>query len=161
MATIVHSGHGSHPVHQPDHDLTVENALWYAWFSWAAMLVLPMFMFIFVAWRLSNLQGTPSDAPLSNRWFIAAMAYLVLARAGIVPAPPDDLRRRPIVLVPVIALAVSAVWEMIEWIGWAFISSDIFVGYQDTIGDMAAGGVGGVAAGVLVAFAGLLRDESP
>lgn len=92
---------------------------------------------------------------------IAAMGYLVLLRTGILPPPPDDLRRRPLVLVPVIALAVSAVWEMIEWFGWAFISSDIFVGYQDTIGDMAAGGVGGLAAGVLVAFAPLLRDESP
>jgi len=70
---------------------------------------------------------------------IAAMGYLVLVRLRMLPEPPRSLRRLPLVLTPVIGLAVSAVWEMIEWIGWRFVSSDIYVGYQDTIGDMAAG----------------------
>lgn len=87
---------------------------------------------------------------------IAAMTYLVLARVHVVPAPPRARRRMPLVLVPTIGLAVSAVWEMIEWSGWRLISRDIFVSYQDTIGDMAAGGLGGVGAGVLVAFVPLL-----
>ncbi|TDN92036.1 hypothetical protein [Microbacterium sp. BK668] len=90
---------------------------------------------------------------------IAAMGHLVLVRLGIVPDPLAGLRRVPLVIVPVIALAVSAVWEMIEWVGWAFVSPDIFVAYQDTIGDMAAGGLGGLAAGVLVAYVPLIRDQ--
>ncbi|QIG39885.1 hypothetical protein G5T42_10640 [Microbacterium sp. 4R-513] len=91
---------------------------------------------------------------------IAVMTYLAFARLRIVLEPLGRLRRAPLMLGPMIALAVSAVWEMIEWIGWAFVSSDIYVGYQDTIGDMAAGGVGGIAAGVLLAWVPLLRDDA-
>ncbi len=59
-----------------------------------------------------------------------------------------------------IGLAASAVWEMIEWAGRTFVTDEIFVTYEDTIGDMAMGGLGALAAGVLVAVVRLERRRS-
>jgi len=93
---------------------------------------------------------------------LAALTYIALARMDITA----DLRRtraparRPIVLATAIALAISAVWEMIEWLGWTYLSDDIFVTYTDTIGDMLFGGFGGLAAGILLAFVALEREDS-
>ena len=91
---------------------------------------------------------------------LAAMAYVVLARAGIVPVPLAEGTRpaTPVVLVTVLGLALSAVWEMLEWVGRTLIAPDIFVTYQDTIGDMAAGGIGALIAGCIVARVSLLSD---
>lgn len=89
----------------------------------------------------------------------AIMLYLLLARADIV-APPEARRATTIVLTTTMGLALSAVWEMLEWIGWAFISDGIYVEYQDTIGDMAAGGLGSFAAGLLLASVPLLRADA-
>jgi hypothetical protein len=90
---------------------------------------------------------------------LAVIAAVILTRTGVVPlvaavdgSGPPLRRRTPVVLVPLVALAISAVWEMIEWLGWRYLSDDIFVTYQDTIGDMVMGGLGGVAAGVLLAL---------
>ncbi|MDX2399795.1 hypothetical protein [Microbacterium algeriense] len=90
---------------------------------------------------------------------IAATGYLVLARLRIVPAQdsPEFRRRMPVVLCTILGLAVSAVWEMIEWAGRTFVTDEIFVTYEDTIGDMALGGLGALAAGVLVASVRLER----
>ena len=92
---------------------------------------------------------------------VAVMAYLLLARLGLVPLPlaPGTRRATPILLVTSLALALSAVWEMLEWIGWKFISRAIFVAYEDSIGDMAAGGLGGLFAGLLVARVRLLEED--
>jgi hypothetical protein len=91
---------------------------------------------------------------------LAAVMYLLLARLELVPAPlaPGTRRATPILLVTSLALALSAVWEILEWIGWRFISPEIYVSYQDTIGDMGAGWLGGVAAGVVVAWVRLLEE---
>lgn len=84
---------------------------------------------------------------------VAAMCYLWLARLHVVsdPATPPGARA-PLVLVPAVGLALSALWEMVEWIGYTFISDEIFVEYTDTISDMAIGGLGALLAGILVAF---------
>ncbi|MCP2636444.1 hypothetical protein K0817_007650 [Microbacterium sp. HD4P20] len=91
----------------------------------------------------------------------AAMLYLLLARLDVVPAPrePDSRRRTPIVIVAALGLAISAVWEMVEWAGKTFVTDEIFVTYQDTIGDMAVGGLGAVAAGVTVAIVRLEKGR--
>lgn len=90
---------------------------------------------------------------------LSVIAAVVLTRTGVVPlaaavdgSGPSLRRRTPVVLVPLVALAISAVWEMIEWLGWRYLSEDIFVTYQDTIGDMVLGGLGGIAAGILLAL---------
>ncbi len=82
---------------------------------------------------------------------VAAVCYLWLARLHVVADPAVGVWA-PLVLVPTLGLALSALWEMVEWIGYTFISDEIFVEYNDTISDMAIGGLGAFLAGVLVAF---------
>lgn len=93
---------------------------------------------------------------------IAAAGYLVLARCRVVPAQHDAAfaKRTAIVICIAVGLAVSAVWEMIEWAGRTFITTEIYVTYEDTIGDMAMGGLGAVVAGLLVAYVRLDRVRS-
>lgn len=88
---------------------------------------------------------------------LAAMTYLSLCRAGVVvpPAEPRTARLSAVLITASLGLALSAVWEMVEWVGHTFISAEIYVEYGDTIGDMAVGGVGAVAAGILIAYATL------
>jgi len=92
---------------------------------------------------------------------MAAMAYLLLARLAVVPPPIAERTRpaTPIVLVTAFGLALSAVWEMAEWTGKTFVAPDIFVTYQDSIGDMAVGGLGALVAGFVVARVRLLDDD--
>ena len=89
----------------------------------------------------------------------AALLYVLLARADIV-ALPGGRRAAPIVLTTTMGLALSALWEMIEWIGWTLIGDDIFVAYQDSIGDMVAGGLGALAAGLLLSSVPVLRPDA-
>lgn len=95
---------------------------------------------------------------------LAVIAAVILTRTGVVAlvaavdeSGPSLRRRTPVTLVPLIALAISAVWEMIEWLGWRYLSDDIFVTYQDTIGDLVLGGLGGIAAGILLALVPVAR----
>ncbi|MFS0913166.1 hypothetical protein AB3M89_15395 [Microbacterium sp. 179-I 3D2 NHS] len=92
---------------------------------------------------------------------IAATGYLVLARCDVVPAQNAAAfrKRTGIVVTSILGLAVSAVWEMIEWAGRTFVTAEIFVTYQDTIGDMAVGGLGAVGAGIVVAQLSLERPD--
>ena len=130
-----------------------------AWFD-----ILYVVMVLAAAW--SNVLGLYEAVPwwdlllhFACSGVLAAMLYLALAAFGIVPRPPAGAggARVPIVIVTSLGLALSSIWEMVEWFGREFISSEIFVGYQDTIADMALGGLGALAASVLVAFVPLLR----
>lgn len=93
---------------------------------------------------------------------IAATGYLILARTGVVPAQRDAAfrTRTAIVITAAVGLAVSALWEMIEWAGRTFVTSEIFVTYEDTIGDMAIGGLGALFAGIILAFFPLERSDA-
>ena len=93
---------------------------------------------------------------------IAATGYLALARCDVVPRQGAEAfrRRTGVVVTAMLGLAVSALWEMIEWAGRTFVTSEIFVTYQDTIGDMAVGGLGALAAGVAVALLPLERPDA-
>lgn len=84
---------------------------------------------------------------------LAVVAYLFLARFGIVPGPfaRGFTTTGAVVLTAAFGLALGALWEMVEWFGYVYITDDIYVTYQDTIGDMAAGGLGALAAGWLMA----------
>lgn len=83
---------------------------------------------------------------------LAIITALVLTRTEVarITRGSGVRARTSLVLLPLIALALSAVWEMVEWLGKAYLSDDIFVTYQDTIGDMLFGGLGGLLAGLLL-----------
>ena len=92
---------------------------------------------------------------------LAVIGAVILDRCRIAAVTGRDVQRRaPLVLLPLIALALSAVWEMIEWFGAEYISDAIHVGYRDTIGDMILGGIGGVVAGVLLTRASVERRDA-
>ena len=80
---------------------------------------------------------------------IASVGYVALQRSGVLPDRPR--RRTAIVLLPTVGLAISAIWEMVEWLGKTFVDSEIFVTYPDTIGDMAVGGAGALLMGLVLA----------
>ncbi|OMH24743.1 hypothetical protein BKD30_07700 [Tersicoccus phoenicis] len=90
---------------------------------------------------------------------VSVLAYLLLARQRVVAAPRADGVPLivPILLTTVIGLALSAVWEMVEWFGRTVITAEIVVAYADTIGDMAAGGLGALIGGIVVATTRLVR----
>lgn len=85
---------------------------------------------------------------------LAAVAYLFLAHRGIVPSPSTRgfTPAGAVVLTTAFGLALGAVWEMVEWFGYAYLTDRIYVTLGDTIGDMAAGGVGALVAGLILAY---------
>lgn len=91
---------------------------------------------------------------------VAAILYLLLSRLGVVPAPGRQAVLGAVLLTAMLGLAMSAIWEMVEWIGHAYISEAIFVAYDDTIADMAVGGLGALLAGFAVSYVSLLRPEA-
>ena len=88
---------------------------------------------------------------------LAAVALVLLDDARVVE--PTGRRRTSIVVAMIAGLALSAVWEMVEWFGYRFITDAIFVTYDDTIGDMMAGGAGALIAGVLASRWRLTRAD--
>ncbi len=84
----------------------------------------------------------------------AAALFLVLARTGIIPGSADTklLPRRSIVaLTLALGLAAAVMWEFFEWAGNAYLTKAIHVGYNDTVADLAVGGLGALLAGMALA----------
>ncbi|GAA1360179.1 hypothetical protein GCM10009596_16620 [Arthrobacter rhombi] len=81
---------------------------------------------------------------------VALLAVTLAQRAGSVPAPGDP-RAMPMLVSATVAfgLATGAVWEMLEWAGHTYIDPAVHVGYDDTIGDLAADGIGSLVAALL------------
>ena len=90
---------------------------------------------------------------------LAAMTYFLLVQFGAVPAirrPHRPSRSLPLVvpvLVLSLGLALSVLWEMAEWWGHTFVDDTVNVGYEDTMADLAAGGLGSLLAGVFLGAA--------
>jgi len=87
---------------------------------------------------------------------LAALGYLTFHRIGVLPGPRTTAWVT-VALTLAIGLALSALWEIVEWVGHSFVSEEIFVAYDDTIGDMAAGGAGAAVAGALACRVDLLE----
>ena len=89
---------------------------------------------------------------------VAVVAYLLFVRLALSGARLSDaLRLRlPIVagilLTTTFGMAAGVVWEIGEWFGHTFIDTSIVVEYTDTIGDLAAGALGSLVAGGLLAL---------
>ncbi|GAA1804566.1 hypothetical protein [Agromyces neolithicus] len=84
----------------------------------------------------------------------AALLFVVLVRFGVL-ADPATLRRPRLsatVATTALGLSLGVLWELFEWFGRAFIDEAILVGYADTLGDLLAGGLGSLAAGLSMRF---------
>lgn len=94
---------------------------------------------------------------------MAVLLYLVLSFLAITPSPGTPAFTLPttVVLTTALGLALSALWEMVEWLGETLITDEIYVTYDDTISDMAIGGVGALVAGTILARVRLTRTVPP
>ncbi|WP_309081273.1 hypothetical protein [Zhihengliuella sp.] len=84
----------------------------------------------------------------------AAVLYLGLARIDVTPDTPMGSvlpYRSIVVLTSALGMTLAVLWEFLEWAGHTFVSSQIHVGYTDTLGDLAVGGLGSTLAGILLA----------
>lgn len=86
---------------------------------------------------------------------LAVLSHVVLTRVGALPSlhAPTLARGRlgAVVTITALGLALSVLWELGEWCGYVYLDDSILVGYDDTVGDLAAGGVGALVAGLAVA----------
>ncbi|WP_110181240.1 hypothetical protein [Nocardioides solisilvae] len=87
---------------------------------------------------------------------IGALCWQALVVLGALPDPADPgSATRPrlgaVVVTSALAAGLAGVWEIGEWVGHHWIDQRIQVGYDDTVGDLAAGVLGAVVAGLLVA----------
>lgn len=89
---------------------------------------------------------------------LAVAAYIYLARIGAVP-PPGTHRVAAIALTTALGLSLGVLWEVVEWVGFTFITSQIYVTYEDTISDLVVGGLGALACGFAVAHGSLVHEE--
>jgi hypothetical protein len=82
----------------------------------------------------------------------------------VLPRPDAPyLRRAPIgaaVAVVALGLSLGVLWELGEWYGDAHVDPRIQVGYDDTLGDLVAGGAGSLVAGVATALLATRRRRS-
>ena len=81
---------------------------------------------------------------------VGAVGYAALDRVGVFGR--DVPRAGVVVVSTTIATSLALLWEMGEWFGHTYLDDRIQVGYDDTIGDLAAGVVGAVVAAVLLAL---------
>ncbi len=86
----------------------------------------------------------------------AAMCYLILASMDLLPDPQDPPirhhRSSVTILTVSLGLAVASLWELYEWIANRVLVGTIQVGYDDTIFDLALGGLGSLLAGLALAW---------
>lgn len=87
---------------------------------------------------------------------MAALTLILLTRIGALPDVTAARRPRTaaVAMTTAIGFALGALWEFAEWAGHTFVDEAIIVGYDDTIGDMAAGGLGSVLAGLCLRWIG-------
>lgn len=86
--------------------------------------------------------------------FIAALGTVLLVRVGLL-SDSAGLRHPRLSLAIVttsLGLSFAVVWEFIEWAGNRYLDPTIFVSYTDTLGDIAAGGLGSVVAGSAMTY---------
>lgn len=99
---------------------------------------------------------------------LTVLAYAVLVFLGALPSPGpllDGLGGRPtrsvvdglsrprlgaVVTATALGVLLAVLWEVGEWAGTTFVDPAIEVGYLDTLGDLVAGGIGALAAGLVL-----------
>ncbi|MBF0672342.1 MAG: hypothetical protein IR160_07140 [Salinibacterium sp.] len=89
---------------------------------------------------------------------LAALARIMLERwdaAALAPSPGRTSVASVVagaLVGAALGLALSVVWEFLEWWGHTYIDDTVNVGYLDTLSDIAVGGAGGLIAGAVLAI---------
>lgn len=80
---------------------------------------------------------------------LALLARAMLLRADMLPHGPTRHEAAARMLHPIAAVALlGVVWEIAEWAGHMWVSSEINVGYNDTVTDLIADLLGAIASAV-------------
>jgi len=86
----------------------------------------------------------------------AAALFEALVSLGVLTpataAYPRRARLGAAIVVVALGLALGVLWELGEWYGHTQVDHRIQVGYDDTLGDLVAGGLGALVAAVAVAL---------
>lgn len=82
---------------------------------------------------------------------LALLLAETLRRVGVLPPASDSARPRAygVAVTASLGLALGVVWELAEWFALVFLDPTTRVGYEDTLGDLAVGGLGAALAGLL------------
>lgn len=121
----------------------------------------PAFDIIFCVATLAASWSSVTDLYLTARWwdipmhfltngiwaallYVALVRFEVIADAATLPRPLLSAA----VMTTALGLSIAVFWELFEWFSHTFIDSEVFVGYRDSIGDMAVGGLGSLLAGL-------------
>ena len=86
--------------------------------------------------------------------YIVLLQFGVFADAGTLPRPMLSTA----VVTTALGFSLGVLWEVFEWFGHTFFDPEIFVGYNDSIGDMVWGGAGALLAGCSMTY---LTGPSP
>jgi len=81
---------------------------------------------------------------------LAALAVIVAQLVGFLPS--HGHRAGLIVSTVAVGLATGVLWEIGEWWGHNIVDDAIYVGYDDTLGDLVSGGAGALVAGLALPF---------
>ncbi|WP_168582955.1 hypothetical protein [Gephyromycinifex aptenodytis] len=87
---------------------------------------------------------------------VAHLALTIARTAGVVRGYPQPSRAALALLGVSIALglALGYVWELLEWAGHTWVDPRIHIPYADTMTDIAAGGLGAAAMGIVRLWVG-------
>ncbi|QDC26839.1 hypothetical protein FE374_18435 [Georgenia yuyongxinii] len=119
---------------------------------------------LLVAWAavLSGYERVPwldVVAHVGATGVLAAVAVVGITRARLLQVPAGPRGGVGLIVVTVaVGIALAVLWELGEWYGHTYVDDGVGVGYEDTIGDLAAGGLGAVLAGLVLAR-GAVRER--
>ncbi|THJ67447.1 hypothetical protein E8P82_04935 [Arthrobacter echini] len=92
---------------------------------------------------------------------VSAALYLVVAGWNVTREPGSGTPARAVVILTFsLGMTVAVLWEFGEWIAHRYFTDVIIVGYDDSMGDMAVGGVGAALAGFVLAYRGGAAGET-
>lgn len=81
---------------------------------------------------------------------LAAIGTAALLRSGWLQTGPSAGRAGQTLLTAGLGALLAVLWEVGEWFGHTLLDPAIQVGYEDTVGDLAAGVLGALLAGLLL-----------
>jgi hypothetical protein len=84
----------------------------------------------------------------------AALLFVLLVRLEVIadPATLPHPTLSATVVTTALGMSIGVFWEFFEWFGHNFIDEEIFVGYDDSLGDLLVGAVGSLLAGLSMKF---------